>query len=161
MKLTKRIILLVFSIVLPLSIGWASSLLAVAPQAEQYSVFIQPSFAPPSWVFAPVWTLLYVLMGVASYLVIINKNPDTRGQRKAGLIIYYSQLVLNFLWTGIFFGLNRFDLAYYEIMVLWIAIAVLGYLFFKVKKISAYLLIPYFVWVGFASFLNLSIWLLN
>lgn len=113
---------------------------------------VKPSFNPPSWVFGPVWTTLFLLMGVALYLV---------WQKKKISKWFWIQLLLNILWSVLFFGLKRPDWAFLEIMVLWIAILKTILEFGKVDKRAARLLLPYLLWVSFASILNLAVARLN
>jgi translocator protein len=113
---------------------------------------IKPSFNPPSWVFAPVWTLLFFLMGISLYLVWNKKN---------NLFWFWLQLILNFFWSVLFFGLHSPTLAFYEIIVLWFAIFMTIIKFKKYHKTASVLLWPYLSWVSFAAFLNYSIMILN
>jgi translocator protein len=113
---------------------------------------IKPSFNPPSWVFAPVWTLLFFLMGISLYLVWNKKN---------NLFWFWTQLFLNTLWSFLFFGLRSPTLAFYEIIILWFAILMTIIKFKKYHKTASVLLWPYLAWVSFAAFLNYSIMILN
>ena len=118
---------------------------------------IKPSFAPPGILFPIVWTILYILMGVSSYL--IYKTNDSN--KTDALKIYLFQLILNFLWTPIFFGLNLYFLGTLWIIVLIIAVIIMIKEFYKINKLSAYLQIPYLIWLLFALILSFSIFLLN
>lgn len=120
-----------------------------------YAQLHKPSFNPPNWIFAPVWTTLYILMGVSLYLALRNKV-----ERK-GIILFISQLIFNTLWTIIFFGLQNTLLALIEIIILLILILWTIISFHKKSKTAAYLLIPYLLWVTFAALLNLAIVILN
>jgi len=113
---------------------------------------IKPSWNPPSWLFGPVWTLLFFLMGIALYLVWTKKN---------NLFWFWVQLILNIIWSYLFFGLRSPSFAFFEIIFLWFAIAKTILEFKKYNKTASYLLLPYLAWVSFASFLNLTIALLN
>jgi translocator protein len=113
---------------------------------------IKPSFNPPSWLFGPVWTLLFLLMGIALYLVWSKKN---------NLFWFWTQLLLNTLWSFLFFGLRSPILAFYEIIILWFAILMTIINFKKYHKTASILLWPYLAWVSFAAFLNYSIMVLN
>ena len=124
-----------------------------------YAGIVKPTFSPPNWIFAPVWTILFALMGIAAYLV-YEKGTDKKAI-KVALSIFAIQLILNTLWSIIFFGMHNPGIAFIEIIFLWIAILLTIIAFFKISKPAAYLLIPYILWVSFASFLNLSIWQLN
>lgn len=124
-----------------------------------YSFLQKPFLNPPGWIFGPVWTLLYVLMGIASFLI-YEKAWKKEAGRKA-LKIYVFQLILNSLWSIIFFGLQQPFFAFMELIILWLAILWTILSFYKISKAAAYLLLPYIAWVSFAAYLNLSIAILN
>lgn len=125
---------------------------------EWYARLAKPSWTPPSWLFGPVWTLLYVLMGVAAWLV--WKDRGFAGARVA-LLLYGVQLVLNAAWSWLFFGLQRPGLAFAEILLLWSAILATLIAFWRHRKLAGALLVPYLAWVSFATALNWAIWQLN
>jgi tryptophan-rich sensory protein len=147
-------------------IGWlvlsfaASGVGAAASiQAKSfYGQLIQPAWAPPPWLFGPVWTVLYALMAVAIWLV--WRQGGIRVQRLA-VALYLSQLVLNALWSWLFFAWQRGGLAFAELVVLWIFIAATLLSFWRSSRIAGGLLVPYLLWVGFAGVLNYSLWQLN
>lgn len=141
-----------------LAVGFLSSYFTINAR-EIYQNLIQPAFAPPGWVFGPVWTVLYILMGVAAYRVWVS-GKDEQAIRRA-LMFYIVQLVFNFLWSLLFFGLGWRGLALIEIIVLWALIGGTILQFKKVEPIAAYLLVPYWLWVSFATVLNYAIWVLN
>jgi len=124
-----------------------------------YAQLEKPSFNPPNWVFAPVWSLLFLLMGIALYLIWSNE-AESRKKRTA-ILIFAVQLVLNILWSVFFFGLQSPLHAFIEIIILWLAILLTIISFYKISKTAAYLLLPYILWVSFASILNFSIMILN
>jgi len=124
-----------------------------------YSTIEKPAFTPPNWVFGPVWTILYLVMGIAAFLV-WQKGLQLKAVRIA-LGWFLVQLILNALWTPVFFGLQRIGWALAVIVLLWVAIAVSMYCFSRVSKTAVILLIPYLLWVSFATVLNGSIWRLN
>lgn len=124
-----------------------------------YPMLAKPFFSPPSWVFGPVWTLLYVLMGYSLYLV-WSKGLKKKGVSDA-IAIFGVQLVLNVVWSYLFFGLRNPLLALVEIVVLWFTILLTYSKFHDVEPKAGHLLLPYLTWVGFASILNLAIVLLN
>jgi benzodiazapine receptor len=124
-----------------------------------YAALQKPGFTPPGWVFGPVWTVLYLLMGVAAFLV-WQKGLGTRVVRIA-LLWFLVQLALNAAWTPVFFGLHRIGLAVAVIVLLWAAILVTMYYFFRVARSAGMLLVPYLFWVSFAAVLNAAIWHLN
>ena len=146
---------LIISILIPLVVGIIGSLLGNASQG--FEELIKPSFAPPGFIFPIVWTILYILMGISFY-IIYNSNSE---YRKRAIVIYFIQLVLNMLWTFIFFRLNLLLFAFIWIIVMIIFVILMIYYFYKINKISAFLQIPYLIWLIFASILNFSIYLLN
>lgn len=123
-----------------------------------YAQLAKPPWTPPNWLFGPAWTVLYILMAIAAWL--IWKADDFRSVR-VPLLFYAVQLVLNALWSLAFFGLHRIGLALADIVALWGAILVTVLLFWRVRVPAAVLLIPYLGWVAFAGFLNYSLWRLN
>ncbi|MBY0611296.1 MAG: tryptophan-rich sensory protein [Beijerinckiaceae bacterium] len=123
-----------------------------------YEGLAKPSWKPPNWLFGPAWTVLYITIAIAGWMV----------WRKAGftgagpaLAIYGVQLLLNAAWSGLFFGLRRMDLAFYEVLLLWLSIAATIVAFRAIDSDAALLLVPYLGWVTFASILNFTIWRMN
>jgi translocator protein len=150
---------LILSILLCQLAGLIGSVFTTSAIPNWYATLQKPSFNPPSWIFGPVWITLYLLMGISLYLVWLKRGSNSLTQ--TAIILFVVHLILNALWSIIFFGLKNPMIAFFEIIVLWIMIVVLIYIFFKIDKRSAYLLLPYFLWVSFASILNFSIWQLN
>jgi len=130
-----------------------------------YATLNKPLLSPPSWIFGPAWTLLYALMGVSLYLIWQSSNKASHellcNQHKRALTIFSGQLILNVLWSIIFFGLKLPGVAFGEIVMMWLLILWTIISFAKISKNAALLLIPYLLWVSFASYLNYSIWVLN
>ena len=128
-----------------------------------YMMLSKPSVSPPTWVFGPVWTLLYALMGIAAFLVWRSRPAHSVAakRRSRALRLYAAQLFANFIWTPLFFGMHNVGLALIDIVVLWCLIVATMVSFYSVNRTAAYLLIPYLCWVSFATFLNASIWFLN
>ena len=143
-----------------LVIGYMSSLVTREGVETWYQTIEKPSFNPPRAVFSPVWTALYIMMGVAAGLV-WSKIDTQRETVRKGLIFFWIQLGLNALWSYIFFGLHNPFLALIEIVLLWLMIYETFVQFNKVNRIAGYLLIPYLLWVSFATVLTASIWWLN
>lgn len=143
-----------------LCIGYFSGILTKESITTWYPTLIKPSFNPPNWVFAPVWTTLYILMGVAAGMV-WNKMDSDRINVRKGLQFFAVQLVLNFLWSYLFFGLHNTLLAFVELLLLWLMIYETYAVFKRVSKTASFLLLPYLAWVSFAGILNLSIFWLN
>ncbi|MGB5651819.1 MAG: TspO/MBR family protein [Sedimenticolaceae bacterium] len=123
-----------------------------------YTTLSKPAFNPPDWVFAPVWTILYVLMAIAAWRVWRTENSAARLQ---ALTVFGVQLALNLSWSILFFGFREVGLALADIVVLWSAIAFNAFLFWRIERLAGWLLFPYLLWVAFAAALNLSIWWLN
>ncbi len=153
------IIRLIVACAVSLSAGLIGSLVVADNFTTWYSAIEKPPFTPPNWLFGPVWTILYVLMGIAAFLV-WRKGLRVTGV-KVALVWFLVQLVLNALWTPVFFGLHRIDLALIVIALLWAAIVTTIFYFLRVSRLAAVLLVPYLLWVSFAGVLNASIWHLN
>ena len=143
-----------------LAIGFLSGQVTKDAINTWYPTIIKPSFNPPNWVFAPVWSLLFTFMGIASGLV-WSKIDNNQTLVKKALLFFVIQLTLNALWSYLFFGLQNPLLALIEIVLLWLMIYETYNQFIKIDKIAAYLFIPYLAWVGFAMILNANIWFLN
>jgi len=150
---------LVVSIILAQSAGLIGSLLTFSAIANWYILLNKPSFSPPNWLFGPVWTFLYLLMGISLYFVWNNKTE--KKYKKIGLILFFIQLFLNTLWSIIFFGLKLPQLAFIEIIFLWGSILFTIIYFNKISKLAGWLLVPYILWVSFASVLNYFIVIIN
>lgn len=147
---------LLISIAISLGVGLLSALITMNNQ-NIYDFINVPSFAPPGIVFPIVWTILYILLGISSY-IIYKSNDYDRGN---ALIIYGIQLFLNFFWSIIFFNFKNFIFAFIWIILLLISIIVMIYKFYKINALAGLLNIPYLIWVIFASILNFSIIILN
>ena len=145
-------------IVLVLGLGSTMGLL-FAPDAW-YRALLKPTWNPPAWLFAPVWTTLYVLIGISAWLVWRAKEAAPALRQRAWPL-FWIQLALNLAWTPIFFGLRQPMLAFAEICLLWIAILATAAAFGRVRALAGYLLVPYLLWVSFALILNGTIWLMN
>ena len=148
---------LLICLAIPLAVGGLGALLSGG--MESYQVMNQPPLSPPGWVFPIVWTVLYLLMGYASYRVLVADAP--RQDRKKALTFYGIQLFLNFLWPLVFFGLQWYWAAFVLLLVLWVMIYLTMHLFGSIDDTAENLLIPYLLWVTFAGYLNLGVALLN
>ena len=153
----KKIFKLIISLIIPFIASLIGSLFTSSAIPSWYSALNKPFFSPPNWIFAPAWTALYLLMGISLYLVWINKSK----LKKKAVSIFGIQLGLNALWSIIFFGLHAPLFAFIEIILLWLSILFTIIYFYRINKTSAYLLIPYIIWVSFAAVLNFSIFFLN
>ncbi|MEM5812410.1 MAG: TspO/MBR family protein [Candidatus Aenigmatarchaeota archaeon] len=149
---------LIISVLIPLSVGFLGSFFTSSSVESWYLTLNKPEFNPPNWLFAPVWTFLFILMGVSFYLV---WKIDFGGKRNSLIGIYSFQLSLNLLWSLLFFGIRNPFFALVEIIFLWFAIMMNVLVFYKASKNSGLLLIPYLMWVSFASVLNYFVVILN
>lgn len=140
-----------------LILGIASGFSTVDSITTWYQYLNKPSFNPPNYLFGPVWTVLYVMMGVAFALVWHSQNS----RKRQAMWVFGFQFVLNLAWSFLFFNLHQTGWALIEIIVLWLSIAWAIRLFYPIKPLAAYLLVPYLAWVSFASVLNGAIWYLN
>lgn len=154
-----NIVKLIFSVGVCFLVAGIGSAFTLPSIPSWYAHLNKPFFSPPNWIFGPVWTILYFLMGLSLYLI-WNKNLKNKKKDKA-MKIFIFQLILNLLWSLVFFGLHQPLLAFVTIIALWISIFMTIKSFYKVSRIAAHLLIPYILWVSFASILNFSIWILN
>lgn len=154
----KALRILVFVLVCLLA-GFIGSIFTTPSIPGWYAGLTKPSFNPPNWIFAPVWTTLYVLMGLSAFLV-YEKGPKKRDVGTA-LAIFAVQLVLNALWSIIFFGAHLILGAAVLIVILWAMIVITIGLFSRISRAAAYLLVPYILWVSFATVLNISLYVLN
>ncbi len=150
---------LIISILIPLITGSVAGFFTTKGVDGWYAAAIKPSFNPPNWIFAPVWTALYILMGIALYL--IWKSDAEKKIKQTALILFAVQLLLNFFWSFIFFSLQQTGWAFVEIVVMWLSILFTILWFGKISSTAAWLLVPYISWVSFASLLNFYIWKLN
>ncbi len=154
----KNIIALIISVLLAQGVGLLSGFLSMTSSSD-YKNFIKPTFFPPGWVFPVVWTILYFLMAVAAYRIWM-KGKSGEPVRKA-LVLYGTQLFLNFLWSIVFFRFRLYAIAFLELLILLVFILLTAFEFHKTDKLSAYLMIPYIAWVSFAGVLNFVIFMLN
>ena len=153
-----KIIKLIISIVIPFIASLIGSLFTSSAIPTWYAALNKPSFNPPNWIFGPVWTVLYILMGISLYLIWVK--PFSK-KVKYALDIFGIQLVLNIMWSFLFFYSRNPLFAFIEIIFLWLFILYTIFLFYRISKPSAYLLVPYALWVSFASNLNYYFWILN
>jgi benzodiazapine receptor len=150
---------LIASIAVCILIGSAGSFFTIVGPGSWYDQLVKPWFNPPAWIFGPVWTMLFILMGIALYLIWIEgtDNPPV----KTALLLFATQLLLNFLWSYFFFGLESPLFGLIEITVLWLVLLATIIAFYRIRPLAAYLLLPYILWVTFAAYLNYTILTLN
>ena len=155
--MTIRIKPFLISIFIPVFLVGGLSALLTMNSMDIYEKINEPPLSPPSWLFPIVWTILFILMGIASYIIY---ESDSLIKNQA-LTVYAAQLILNFVWTLVFFNGQKYTLSVFIIIALLLTIAYTIYLFFQINKTAAYLLVPYLVWVAFATYLNIGIAALN
>lgn len=156
-KLSKGII----SVAVCVLVGFLSGFATQSSVKTWFPTLVKPFFNPPAWVFAPVWTILYILMGLSIAIVWSNENVKKWENKKKAMFLFGIQLLLNALWSILFFGLCNPFLAFIEILLLWLLIFETIKAFEKIDTLASKLLYPYLVWVSFATLLNGSIWYLN
>lgn len=150
--------LLIKCILIPLVVGAVSAFLS-SDAMMAFDLLNKPALSPPAWLFPVVWTILYTLMGISSYLVLVS-DAD-REEIQNALKIYALQLVVNFLWPTFFFNFQWYLFAFVWLVLLWVLVFIMIWRFKDVSKLAAYLNIPYILWLTLAGYLNFSIWLLN
>lgn len=149
----------ILSVIIPLAVGGLSGYLTSGEIKDWYRTVEKPVFNPPDFVFGPVWTALYIMMGIA--FVLVWKAGAESGRKRKAMTLYFLQLLLNFLWSLIFFGAHEIGWALVEIALLWVTIILTINAFRKISSLAAWLLVPYLCWVSFAAVLNFAIWKLN
>jgi translocator protein len=150
---------LIIALIIPQVVAASGAYFTVTGIGSWYQSLDKPSWNPPNWVFGPVWTTLYVLMGIALYLVWRSKASEK--QKRWAITFWGIQLFLNFLWSFLFFGQEQILGALLEIIILWLFILLTIFAFARINKGAAWLLVPYICWVSFAAILNYTIWDLN
>ena len=156
MNINKR--LLSICIAIPLFVGLLAGLITNTSM-EMFAMVEKPLLSPPAWLFPVVWTILYVLMGVSSYIIL---TADTSQEEiNSAIKIYVYQLIVNFLWPTFFFNFGWYFFSFLWLILLWVLVFLMIRKFYDINKIAAYLNVPYLVWLTFAGYLNAGIWLLN
>lgn len=150
--------LLIICIAIPLAVGGLSALLT-KDNMIMFQYIRKPALSPPAWLFPVVWTILYTLMGIASYLVAVS--DASADDKKSALVFYALQLVFNFFWPIVFFNLEAFLFAFIWLIALWVLIIITTLKFFRIDKRAGWLMLPYLLWVTFATYLNYGIYRLN
>ncbi len=153
----KLILKIAISSIICLSLGAGSGISIVDDIKNWYPFILKPDWNPPNWIFGPVWTLLYLMMGISVGLVWHNSKQN----KNKALGLFILQFILNMAWSAIFFNHHLIGWAFVEIMLMLLAILFTIISFYKIEKLAAYLLIPYLCWVSFASVLNGTVWYLN
>ena len=155
---TVSILKLVGAVALPLAVGAVAGMFTAEAVPEWYASLNRPSISPPNWLFGPVWTTLYILMGISLWL--IWRLPKEAGRNRA-MAFFFIQLALNFGWSFIFFYFHQIGLALIEIILLWIAIVLMLVHFYRLRPISAWINVPYLLWVTFATILTAAYYQMN
>lgn len=150
---------LLLCLVITLGIGLSASVFTISEIYGWFATIRKPGWNPPNGVFGPVWTLLYILMGIALYLVWIK--PAAAARKRTAVIAFAAQMALNFLWSYFFFHFHDIEMAFYDIVLLWVLILLTIFAFSRINKIASWLLVPYISWVSFAAILNYTILQLN
>ena len=156
----KKVFKIIIAILIPLIVGGISALLTREGTA-MFKTINKPPLSPPAWLFPVAWTVLYILMGYASYLIYKDNNISNIKSRNTSIKLYIAQLIFNFFWSIIFFNMKQYFFAFIWLIILWILILLLIINSNKINKVCTYLLIPYLLWVTFAGYLNLGIAILN
>lgn len=156
MKINKRLLLICIAI--PLIVGIVAGLLT-KNSVEVFAILEKPPLAPPAWLFPVVWTILYILMGISSYIILTS--DASREKIEDAIKIYIYQLIVNFLWPTFFFNFQWYLFSFVWLVVLWILVFIMIRKFYDISKVAAYLNVPYIIWLTFAGYLNAGIWLLN
>jgi benzodiazapine receptor len=154
----KKSLLFIACILFTLLIGATSGIATSDSISGWFTTLNKPVFNPPNYLFGPVWTILYILMGISFYLILNTKPTELR---KKAIAIFLVQLFLNFCWSFLFFKFHLLGIALLEIVMIWMSIILMIIIFYKINKTAALLQIPYLLWVSFASILNGAIWWLN
>lgn len=155
MKIEKKP--LIIALLIPLAVGGLSALLTGG--MDTFKTLERPPLSPPGWIFPVVWTILYLLMGLASYLVYTAEAPAYK--KNNALLFYGLQLFSNFFWSIIFFRWEMYLFAFIWLMIMWVLVIITTVKFYNIKKPAGILMLPYLLWVTFAAYLNLGIYILN
>lgn len=156
--MTKKTKQFLICIAVPLLVGGLSALIT-RKGMDIFETINKPPLSPPGWIFPVVWTVLFILMGIASYLVLVSGKP--RGEINRTLTVYGIQLIFNFFWSIFFFNFSLYLFSFIWLVLLWLLILAAIVLFYRISKPAGYLMIPYLLWVTFAGYLNFQIYLLN
>ena len=148
---------LLVCVLIPLLVGGLSALITMGSM-ENFSSLNKPPLSPPGWLFPVVWTILFVLMGIASYIVL---ERGSFAETRTALFFYGVQLFFNFFWSIFFFNFELYYFSFLWLLALWVLIIITAVLFFRISKPAGYLMTPYILWVTFAGYLNLGIAILN
>ena len=152
--------ILIVCILIPLAVGSIAGLLTMGGM-EKFATLNKPPLSPPAWLFPVAWTILYTLMGISSYLIYTSEEPKDSNLKSQALSTYGYQLLVNFLWPVFFFNFQWYLFSFLWLVFLWILVLKMILEFRKINPLAALLNIPYLLWLTFAAYLNLGVWLLN
>ena len=155
-----KITRIAIAIIVCLTVGYSSSTVTKSGVETWYPTIAKPVFNPPNWVFMPVWTILFILMGIAAGLV-WNNIKEQNAEVKKALGFFLIQLALNAIWSYLFFGIRRMDIAFVDALLMWVTVALFIVLAAQVSTVAALLFVPYLIWVTIAATLNRTVWRLN
>ena len=147
-------------ILIPIGVGTLAGVLSMGAM-EQFASMMKPPLSPPAWLFPVAWTILYTLMGISSYLIYTSEEPKDSSLKSQALSTYGYQLLVNFLWPVFFFNFQWYLFSFLWLVFLWILVLKMILEFRKINPLAALLNIPYLLWLTFAAYLNLGVWLLN
>lgn len=148
----------ILAMCVPLIMGMISAALSAQGMAA-YGEMVKPPLSPPAWVFSAAWTILYLMMGFAAYRIMVSM-PGTQG-RGTALLLFWSQLIMNFFWSLIFFRWEQYLTAFIWLIVMWSIVVACTMRFYNINKMAGWLLVPYVLWLSFAAYLNLGAWMLS
>lgn len=148
---------LIVAVVIPLAVGGISSLIVNSGFKSYAEEAVKPPLSPPQWIFPIVWTLLYILMGISSYLVYQKDKTSS----KQPIAVYVIQLALNFMWPVFFFSLKAYLFSFIWLILLWAFVLAMTVMFYRTDKIAGLIQLPYLIWLTFAAYLNLGVYFLN
>lgn len=152
------IVALIVALFIPLMVGGVSAVLSAKGMAA-YGNLNKPPLSPPAWVFPVAWTILYLMMGLASYYILVSESDN--GSKAMALLLYSVQLVMNFMWSIIFFNWGAYMFAFLWLIVMWGIVIFCATRFWGINRLAACLLIPYILWLTFAAYLNMGAYILN
>ena len=155
----KKVVMFICLLAIPVLVGMLSSLITGPDMSSSYTSYEQPPFAPPSALFPIMWTILYILMGISSYLIV--QADVTSRKRNAALTVYAIQLIVNFFWSILFFKMGLVLISFFWIILLWLLVLLMIIVFRRISKAAGWLQLPYIIWLTIAAYLNLGIYLLN
>ncbi|MBQ0042454.1 MAG: tryptophan-rich sensory protein [Lachnospiraceae bacterium] len=153
-----RVGTLIIALLIPLLVGGVSAAISM-PGMAMYETMNKPPLSPPAWLFSVAWTILYLIMGFASYIILVS-DADMKTKTKA-MILYGIQLLMNFMWSIVFFVWRMYLIAFIWLMIMWCLVIFCTIRFFFIRRPAAYLLVPYVLWLTFAAYLNLGSYIVN